>query len=154
MKIQVKQARELLNALITITSGTHTAVSKAANGEPTTVQVPYQLDDTARWYLTRNLSLAEKVVKDADKAREGILREITGGIGRDLKRSEEPEKFQQFLERAEKIEQQVESVPFLRVKLSGLCISNTNPVPGLIVVALSPILQPDAPVLEADIIPD
>lgn len=154
MKIQVKKARELLNALITITSGSHSAVTKLANGEQTTTQVPYELDDAARWNLTKNLSLAERIVKDADKAREGILREITGGVGRDLKRSEDPEKFQLFLERAEKIEEQVESAPFLRVRVSGLKISNTNPVPGLIVVALQPILQEDIPVTAADIIPD
>lgn len=154
MKIQVKQARELLNALITITSGSHAVVTQLAGGGQTATQVPYELDDAARWNLTKNLGLAERIVKDADKAREGILREITGGVGRDLKRAEEPEKFQQFVERAEKIEEQVESAPFLRVRVSGLKISSTNPVPGLVIAALQPILMEDIPVAAADIIPD
>jgi hypothetical protein len=153
MKIQVKQARELLNALITVTSGTHSVVTRSPGGQ-TVNQVPYELDDNARWNLTKNLGLAERIVKDADKAREGILREITGGVGRDLKRADEPEKFQQFLERSETIEDQVESAQFLRVRLSGLKISGANPIPGVVVSALQPILLDDVVPAPEDVIPD
>ena len=155
MKIQIKQARELYSALVSITSGTHAAVTKLANGDQTSTQVPYELDDKARWNLTKNLSLAEKIVKDADKAREGILRELTGGAGKDLKKSEDPEKFAQWLARVEALEEQVESAPFLRVKLTGLKVSNTNPVPGIVVAALRPILEEDVPAPDAsEVIPD
>lgn len=154
MKIQVKQARELHNALVSVTSGTHAVATKLANGETSTAQVPYELDDKARWNLVKNLTIAERIVKNADQTREGIVRELTGGVGKDIRRADEPEKFQQYVERVTALEETVESAPFLRVKASGLKIANTNPIPGVIVTALTPILELDIPAEQNEVIPD
>lgn len=149
MKISIKDARELHNALITITSGNKTVVTKD-NG---TAQVPYELDDKARWNLTKNLGLAERIVKQADAAREGIVRELSGGTG-SVNRDTDPEKYQQAVDRISALENTVESAPFVRVKASGLKISASNPVPGIIVSVLRPILEEDIPVSDSEVIPD
>jgi hypothetical protein len=153
MKIKISEARELLNALITITSGNHTVVTKASNGDKVSTQVPYTLDDKARWNLTKNLGLAERLVKDADKAREGIIRELSGGSG-NISRDENPAVYQQAVERISALENNTESAPFVRVKVSGLKISADNPVPGILVSTLRPILEEDIPVDASEVIPD
>lgn len=149
MKISIKDARELHNALITITSGNKTVVTKD-NG---TAQVPYELDDKARWNLTKNLGLAERLVKQADTAREGIVRELSGGKT-NINRDEDPAKFEEAVNRIAALESGIESAPFVRVKMSGLKISASNPIPGVLVSALRPILEDDVPAESADVIPD
>lgn len=149
MKIAIKDARELHNALITITSGSKTVVTK----DNATAQVPYELDDKARWNLTKNLGLAERIVKQADTAREGIIRELSGGTG-NISRDAEPEKYEEAVRRISALETTVDSAPFVRVKVSGLKISATNPVPGILVSALRPILEEDIPVSDSEVIPD
>lgn len=149
MKIAIKDARELHNALITITSGSKTVVTK----DNATAQVPYELDDKARWNLTKNLGLAERIVKQADTAREGVIRELSGGTG-NINRETEPEKYEDAVRRISALETTVESAPFVRVKVSGLKISATNPVPGILVSALRPILEEDIPVSDSEVIPD
>ena len=149
MKITIQNARELHNALITITSGNKTVVTKD-NG---TAQVPYELDDKARWNLTKNLGLVERVVKQADAAREVIIRELSGGTG-NIDRAGNPEKYDEAVRRIGQLEATVESLPLVRVKMSGLRISAGNPIPGVIISALRPILEDDVPAEAGEIIPD
>jgi hypothetical protein len=154
MKISIKQARDLYNALVTVTSGNRSVATKLANGDNTVTQIPYELEDKARWNLIKNLSLIERLLKDADKNRDSIITEITGGLDREIRKADDPEKFSLFIKRAEEIESVEESIPLLRVKLSGLKV-NVNAIAGVVVSALMPILEQDIPAPDAsEIIPD
>ncbi|MFZ9725620.1 MAG: hypothetical protein ACO3EH_00305 [Ilumatobacteraceae bacterium] len=149
MKITIKDARELQNALINITSGNKTVVTK----DNATAQVPYELDDKTRWNLTKNLGLVERVVKNAETAREGIIRELSGGTG-NINRETDPVKFDEAVRRIGTLEATVESLPLVRVKMSGLRVSTTNPIPGILISALRPILEDDITVEASEVIPD
>lgn len=156
MKIQTKKARIVIHACNLILEGTHTAVLALANGNQQTVQKPFELDDKARYNLQKNLMLAQRIVETADKVRSGVVRELAGGIGIEFTKDSHPEKWVEWVKRAEAIEAETHSAPFLRVKRSGLKITNANPVTASAVVALEDvgILDDDTPASSEDVIPD
>lgn len=142
MKIQVKKARILLNACTVLTSGTHTILTALASGDKAAAAVPYELEDQTRWNVDKNLGLAKRIVDAADKLREtagrATAKAIYGGsgIGRTISAQNNPVEWAAYQERLEKIENIIESAPFLRIRETGLKISNANPVPGIIKAAL------------------
>lgn len=156
MKILIRDCRQLLVSLRAVTSGSHTVVTKLANGDASSAQVPYELDDKARWNLIKNLDLAERLVKHADLMPIAIGKEIEAkNGGKVVSRKENPSLFAEYSQRVAAIEDREESAPFLRVKRTGLRESNDNPIPGMVITGLLPILSDDLPAAAAeDIIPD
>ena len=156
MKILIRDARNLLVALQAVTSGTHTVVTKLANGDSSSAQVPYELDDKARWNLVKNLELAERIVKHADKMPIAISKQIEAkNGGKTVSKKENPALFAEYLKRVAAIEDIEESAPFLRVKRTGLRESNDNPIPGMVITGLMVILSDDVPApAPEDVIPD
>lgn len=138
MKIQVKKARQLLQACTLLTGGTHNVITQLASGEKSSVAVRYELEDQARWNIDKNLSLAKRMVETADQLRETAARKIAArifggnGIGRTLSAQNNPNEWAEYQTRLEEIEELVDNLPLLKIREQGLKISNSNPIPGLI----------------------
>jgi len=155
MKITTRDARVLHKGITVVTSGTHNVVTTSADDSKSATEVPFLLEDKGRWNLTKNLELCDTLIKRVDKQKMEILRELTGAVGRDLLQAKEPQKYADYIERTEALEDMEHSLPLLRVKRSWLKEGNDNPIPGIVIVSMKSILQDDTTQANKDeIIPD
>ena len=150
MKLKIREARQIYQAAMSITSGTHMIATRHDKGEFTTTQIPYELDDKARWNLIKNATLLERAIKVADKCAEAISRECEQKNGGALPtRATNPQLFAEYLTRMETLEDREEAMPLLRVKRSGLREGENHGIPGVVLAALFPVLVDDVSVDES-----
>lgn len=159
MKISLKNARALKQACFVATSGTHAVTAKLANGDTSVANRSFELEDRGRIYLNRNLALADHIVEQGDKSVDGIRRELSGGLTKQISVAEQPAAFEDYATRAENLElggvivdgkrddSLMFKAPFLKVKRSWLKESINNPMPGHVLLGLrqAGVLDDDLP---------
>lgn len=106
------------------------------NGESGSAKIPWEVDDKARANIQTNLNRSEAIVRDADKLKDAITRELSGTRFGEITKIGNPDKYTAWQERVETLEDEVKSVKLLRISRKGLKESATNPIPGFCITGL------------------
>lgn len=154
MKITIKDAREVHACCTILTTGTKTVITKLANGSDASAQVNYELEDKAWWNATKNFETTDRAVKDADKRREHVTKDMEArNGGKTVSKKGAPELFAEWESRTKVIEESVVELPLLRISRKGLKEAPGNPIPPFVVTTLLSIVNAKGVALLDDDLP-
>lgn len=128
MKVTINTAHRLVNALLAL-DGRQRAVK---NGEAETVIIePYKLG-VARLAIARNVSRLRAVLADFEKARDGLIREISNG-GDSIDPKANPDGFKKFTISVNEMLGQEAEVDLEPLKASQLKLDENDINPAILV---------------------
>jgi hypothetical protein len=126
------------------------------NGQESAVRVPYTWGVKTSWNITNNIKVLRKHVEEANKARDELLKVLSGGTN-EIDGEKEPEKLREFQKGVGEIEEiEVEVYGLLVLKAADILngdLSETedkdkkpdkripNPIPGTALASLAPVLD-------------
>lgn len=140
MKLKIAQIKVLHEALSQL-DGYQKAVS--VDGQDKLVFAPYSLSGKTRYAIAKNLRILGVKINDFNKARDGLILEISGGKSFIKKEDTELiEKFVSKLNEISEIEEDVDGILQFSVKELGLEEeTDLNPFPSNVINGLTLLIK-------------
>ncbi len=140
MKLKIAQIKILNEALHSL-DGYQKAVK--IDGQDKLINVPYNLSGKTRYSIAKNSRILQARVDDFNKARDGLILEISGGAS--FIKQEETEKIQKFVEKLNvlsEVEDEVDGLLSFSLKELGLEEdTDLNPYPVSVINGLTLLIK-------------
>ncbi len=140
MKLKINQIKVLHEAFANL-DGYQKAVK--IDGQDKLVWTPYSLGGKTRYTIAKNLRILGVKINDFNKARDGLIREISGGAT--FIKKEETEKVEKFVAKVNELAEVEDEVDgLLQVTLEDLKLneeSDINPYPSNVINGLTLLIE-------------
>lgn len=146
MKLKVSSCIGIAKAITALDLG-YTTVVKLANGEKTAVNEAFDFPSQVRWNLAKNLRILKGIKDDRDAAADASLRALSKGVGI-LNPEKSPAEFAKHQQAVLDLDaREIDVKGLLKISLSALLgkEDKPNPVPGVILEALAPLIDDNLP---------
>ncbi len=140
MKLKIAQIKTLHDAFSNL-DGYQKAVK--VDGVDKIVFVPYTLSGKTRYAIAKNLRILSTKIADFNKARDGLIIEVSGGANFIKKEdTDKIEKFVSLLNQLSEVEDEVDGLLTLSLKELGLEEeTDLNPFPATVINGLAQLIK-------------
>ncbi len=140
MKLKINQIKELQDAVSNL-DGYQKAVK--VEGSDKLIFQPYSLSGKTRYSIAKNLRILTTKITDFNKARDGLIQEISGG--QNFIKKEDTELIQKFVTRANELAETEDDVEgLLSFTLAELKLDqdeDVNPYPANVINGLALLIK-------------
>lgn len=140
MKLKINQIKVLHDAFSNL-DGYQKALK--IDGADKLIFQPYSLSGKTRYAIAKNLRILGTKINDFNKARDGLILEITGGVP--MIKKEETDKIEQFvgkLNELSEVEDEVDGLIQITTAELGLELeSDLNPFPSNVINGLTLLIK-------------
>jgi len=140
MKLKINQIKELQDALSNL-DGYQRAVK--VDGADKLVFQPYSLSGKTRYAIAKNLRILTTKISDFNKARDGLIKEISGG--QNFIKKEDTENVEKFVARVNElaeVEDDVDGlIQFTLAELGLELETDLNPFPSSVINGLTLLIK-------------